>query len=296
MGIEFRSYAKLNLYLEVLNKRPDGYHNILTIFQMIDLHDKIHLNFNNSGRITVKTTRKDVPENEDNLVYMAIERFQEKTGLEFGADVFIEKNIPPGGGLGGGSSNAVATILALNKHFNYPLDHIGLKGLADSLGSDTAFFLYGGTVLAQGRGEKIIEILPTPDMWFILICPNLSVNTGKAYEEVSRALTKPEGDVNILTEALKGEDIERIGSNLFNHFTALLMDEKEVVEVYAKLKNSNGVRGVSITGSGSCVFALIDERDAAGRLLPQFQGNGDCWICRSISSSEYVKQFNKMEA
>ena len=296
MGIEFRSYAKLNLYLEVLNKRSDGYHNILTIFQMIDLHDKIHLNFNNSGRITVKTTRKDVPENKDNLVYRAIKRFQEETGLGFGADVFIQKNIPPGGGLGGGSSNAVATILALNKHFNYPLNHIGLKGLVDSLGSDTSFFLYGGTVLAQGRGEKIIEILPTPDMWFILICPYFSVNTGKAYEEVSRALTKPEGDVNILMEALKGEDIERIGSNLFNHFTALLMDEKEVVKVYTILKNSNGVCGVSITGSGSCVFALIDEGDAAERLLPQFQGNGDCWICRSISSSEYLKQFNKMEA
>ena len=296
MGIEFRSYAKLNLYLEVLNKRSDGYHNILTIFQMIDLHDKIHLNFNNSGRITVKTTRKGVPENEDNLVYRAIKRFQEETGLGFGVDVFIQKNIPPGGGLGGGSSNAVATLLALNKHFNYPLNHIGLKGLVDSLGSDTSFFLYGGTVLAQGRGEKIIEILPTPDMWFILICPNFSVNTGKAYEEVFRALTKPEGDVNILIEALKGEDIERIGSNLFNHFTALLMDEKEVVEVYTKLKNSNGVCGVSITGSGSCIFALIDERDAAGRLLPQFQGKGDCWICRSISSSEYVKQFYKMEA
>ncbi|RKZ15001.1 4-(cytidine 5'-diphospho)-2-C-methyl-D-erythritol kinase, partial [bacterium] len=160
MGIEFRSYAKLNLYLEVLNKRPDGYHNILTIFQMIDLHDKIHLNFNNSGRITVKTTRKDVPENEDNLVYMAIKRFQEKTGLEFGADVFIEKNIPPGGGLGGGSSNAVSTLLSLNRYFNYPLSLSSLKGIADSLGSDTAFFLYGGTVLAQGRGEKIIEILP----------------------------------------------------------------------------------------------------------------------------------------
>jgi len=296
MGIEFRSYAKLNLYLEVLNKRPDGYHNILTIFQMIDLHDKIHLNFNNSGRITVKTTRKDVPENEDNLVYRAIERFQEKTGLEFGADVFIEKNIPPGGGLGGGSSNAVSTLLSLNRYFNYPLSLSSLKGIADSLGSDTAFFLYGGTVLAQGRGEKIIEILPTPDMWFILICPNFSVNTGRAYEEVSRALTKPEGDVNILIEALKGEDIERIGSNLFNHFTALLMDEKEVVKVYSILKNSNGVCGVSITGSGSCVFALIDEGDAAERLLPQFQGNGDCWICRSISSSEYLKQFNKMEA
>ena len=172
---------------------------------------------------------------------------------------------------------------------------VRLKEISDKLGSDTSFFLYGGTVLSQGRGEKILEILPTPQMFFILYYPGFSVDTGEAYRSVYSNLTKPAVDVKFLIEGLKESDIGTVGANLFNHFAPLLMEVKEIKEVYSKLVKTEDVYGVGVTGSGSCIFALMEKRDVAENLLPKIQGSGKCWLCRSVSSAEYVEQFNQME-
>jgi len=177
----YKSPAKINLFLNVTSKRSDGYHEIQSIFQLIDLHDEISINLRKDSQITLNSNKKQII--KDNLIFTAIKKFLEYTKLKrIGMDIFPEKNIPIGSGLGGGSSNAAIVLLAMNKIYNSMLRISQLRTIANSIGSDVTFFLYGTNAWVEGIGDVVTPIYLKP-AWFILIHGKHKVSTSKIFSQ-----------------------------------------------------------------------------------------------------------------
>src|ERR1044072_7359911 len=180
-----KSYAKINWTLDVLFKREDGFHELRTIYQTVSLHDTLTLT-KTDGAIEISCDDGRVPVDETNLVYRAARELREVTGIKLGAGIAIEKRIPVAAGMGGGSSNAAATLLGLQKLWQVELDEGTLTEMAAKLGSDVPLFLLGGTLLGLGRGE---EVYPLPEVecnYLLLVNPGIAVSTAQAYQKLSR--------------------------------------------------------------------------------------------------------------
>ena len=175
------SYAKINLGLYVLKKRQDGYHEIQTIFQELEFHDLLYFR-KGSTALTITTDQPDLPVGENNLVYRAVQLLKHYTNCSDHIAIHIEKRIPLGAGLGGGSSNAAMTLRGMNRLFRLGLSQEELAALSAELGSDVSFFVYGGTALGTGRGEKIQPLPDIPGHWLILINPGLQISSRWAYK------------------------------------------------------------------------------------------------------------------
>uniref|UniRef100_A0A7C4Y480 4-diphosphocytidyl-2-C-methyl-D-erythritol kinase n=1 Tax=candidate division WOR-3 bacterium TaxID=2052148 RepID=A0A7C4Y480_UNCW3 len=294
-SLEIKSYAKINLFLDIVGKREDGYHNILTIFQMISFHDNIKISIKNGKGIKVITSNKNIPDDDRNLAYKAALYFLIETKIYKGIEIRIKKNIPTGGGLGGGSSNASATLLGLNKLFKKPLDIKRLKEISEKIGSDCPFFLVGGTVLAEEKGNKFKEFLPTPKLYILVFYPGFEVKTEYAYKNFLNHLTKKNIDVSLIINAIKGKRDIEIGKYLYNAFEdGYFKEHKDIYQLFNILKNGKCLGG-GVAGSGSCIYTIYRKK---GDLLEDFnylKNYGDVWIARTVSSSEYLKTFNLLE-
>lgn len=248
------SPAKVNLGLWVLNKREDGYHDIFTLFYTIDFYDRIFIK--ESLNLSVKTLNNDLDlQNENNLVYKAVVEFEKATGIEQNLEIVIEKNIPIGGGLGGGSSNAAAILNYLNKKYSYILSEEKLFNIAKKLGADVPFFLKGGFALAEGIGDKLTFLEKRLDKDIFIVCPNVKSETKKVYSNVkSEILTKKE-DLNIILSLIKEDNIDVLFDFIENKLgevaKGLYPEIKEVYDFLVYL----GYKPF-ITGSGSCIYVL----------------------------------------
>lgn len=267
------SYAKLNLYLAVLNKRKDNYHNIETIFEKIDLCDKIIFSNRPDKKITIACDSADIPLNGSNLAYKAARLLQNSFKSDKGVDIRIIKRIPAGSGLGGGSSNAASVLKGLNKLWGLGLSRKRLVAYAKKIGADVPFFIYD-TSFAQGfgRGDEIRQLkrLKQRKFWHILVVPKLKVSTPLIYrkwDSYSRrdrsVLTMPEDNVNILCLALRKNNFSLLGQSLFNGL------ERIAAGIYPEIKQIRerffdlGLRAILMSGSGSAVFGLARSRKEA---------------------------------
>jgi len=180
MPYHYKCPSKINLFLNVLNKRPDGYHSIQSIFQLINLYDSLKLSLRNDDKVTIKCNKKELE--SDNIIFDAIDLFKKKHGpKKIGLDIILKKNIPLGSGLGGGSSNAASTLLALNDIFEKNISMSRLLKLALSIGSDVPFFIRNKNAWVEGRGEVITEIFLKPH-WFVIIFSKQKISTKKMYD------------------------------------------------------------------------------------------------------------------
>ncbi|MDI6759123.1 MAG: 4-(cytidine 5'-diphospho)-2-C-methyl-D-erythritol kinase, partial [Candidatus Omnitrophota bacterium] len=254
------SYAKLNLYLKVRNRRKDNFHNIETLFERISLADRINLKSRPDKKIRIICSNPLMPKDNSNLCYRAAEIFKKKFKIDTGVDIQIIKRIPIGAGLGGGSSNAASVILGLNKLWGLKLSVRALARLAGRIGSDVPFFIYNTSfALAYGRGDKIrpLNNLNRIKLWHVLVVPGLKVSTpfiyGKWDELISlgkaEGLTMPKYNVNILISELTKKHILPVGL-LYNSL------ENITVNLYSQVKNiqkklkSLGLRSILMSGSG----------------------------------------------
>lgn len=261
--INILSYAKLNLTLDILDKRPDGYHNIHTIFQTISLHDTITLDEISSG-IEIICGYPGVPVDNMNLAWKAAEEVVNRYGQHGGLQIKIEKRIPPGAGLAGGSSNAAAVVIGLNRLWNLNLSTEEMINICSNLGSDAAFFIHGGTCEGSGRGEILNKLKPITETWFGIVMPEHPVSTAWAYSELERLqpvikngeytqnfIDKFPGDPNDLAYLL-GNDLE---TPVIAHYPEIVKAKSLFIEY--------GALGSLMTGSGSVVFGVaLDEYDA----------------------------------
>jgi 4-diphosphocytidyl-2-C-methyl-D-erythritol kinase len=285
-SIEIRSYAKINWTLDVLHRREDGFHEIRTIYQTVSLHDTLAL-IKTDGIIEVLCEDSRVPCDETNLAYKAAESLREAAGISKGARIEIDKRIPVAAGLGGGSSNAAATLLALVKLWQIEIDDRTLFGIAAILGSDVPFFLIGGTALGVGRGEEVYRIEQAESEHVLLVNPRFAVSTREAYEKLSR-LTMPWSALNIPFTLLAAKGVSGLPLVARNDLEeAVLAAHPEIAEVKRRLL-SLGARHAQMSGSGATVFGVFDNSQAIEQAESEARAAG-YWAqrVRTVDSRQY---------
>ncbi|MDP8299945.1 MAG: 4-(cytidine 5'-diphospho)-2-C-methyl-D-erythritol kinase [Candidatus Tantalella remota] len=251
--------AKINLYLEVLSKRDDGFHEIETLFERISLSDEISVEFA-QGPTRITCSDSGIPTGEDSLLYRTVSAFNEKTSKKASFVIDLKKNIPVAAGLGGGSTDAASLLLALNELSGYPLDNKELTEIGRSLGADIAFFLTDCRFAMGRRRGDVIETLESQlEMSHILVNPPFGVSTKEVYNNISGfTLTKKKGVDRMFSAFLKRRDIEGLAENLHNDLqTLVLRDFPVLAGVFSEMKKA-GSRGSLLSGSGPTVFGIFD--------------------------------------
>lgn len=263
--ISLTSCAKVNFGLRILRKRTDGFHDIQTILQTIDLQDELHISSAPKGSIQVLCQHPEVPSGSQNLAHRAARLIQQKCDVRRGCRIEIVKKIPSAAGLGGGSSNAAAALLGLNRIWKLNLSKEDLLGLAARLGSDVPFFLEGGTALAEGRGERLTPLQLVPDFWLVLIKPDFSIGTNWAYGQAKIPLTSNSQYVklNSLKQILT---LEQLLSFLDNDLEDAVEECYPSIGIIKEELLSKGAMGAAMSGSGSSVFGLVKTQAAAENL------------------------------
>ena len=262
------SHAKINLGLYVLGKRPDGYHDIWTIFQELEFHDVLYFT-KRDAPLTLTTNHPTLPVGDENLVCRAARAFAQKTGCPTQLAIHLEKQIPLGAGLGGGSSNAAAALCGLNQLFQVGASREELAALGATLGSDVPFFLHGGTAIGTGRGEQIEPLPDLPPCWILLINPRIHVSSAWAYKNINLKLTNFPTKNNVFSQQHNAvTDALRTLENML---------EEPVISHYpiiASIKNrllEEGAEWANMSGSGSTVFGVFKEKELAEQALRQIE-------------------------
>ncbi len=264
------SYAKLNLALKVVGRRPDGFHELVTLFERIDLHDDLLFSSARDGEFVIACDDRRVPCDERNLVWKAARVLAEGEGVAMAARITIRKRIPVAAGLAGGSSNGAAALTGLNKLWDLKLSRKKLEAYAAKIGSDVAFFLYDTPfAMGTGRGEIVKPLAFKMRLWHFLVVPKAPLLTKDVYGCFARyadALTNPEGDVNIILRSLKNNDPVGVGRGLFNDLEAPILELKPHLGKLKARVARQDVFGVAFSGSGPSVFAVVASRKEAERL------------------------------
>ena len=271
-SICLKSPAKLNLFLKVKNKRKDGFHNIETIFERINLFDTIKLKVNSLNKIRVFCSHPDVPLGSSNLCFKAAKLLRDEFGKSLGVDIYLNKRIPVAAGLGGGSSNAAFVLLGLNKLWHLGLTKKELLEFGSYLGSDVAFFVSQESfALGKARGEKILPLKGISPKWHILVIPPLKLKTFKVYEKLNLRLTKKRVSVNILIHALRRSTIAPLGRLLMNDLEeAAAKVQPGILRLKNRLKEI-GIEYPTLSGSGPAIFALANSKKQAQALKKSLQ-------------------------
>ena len=266
-----QSPAKLNLILDVLGKRPDGFHELRTIFERISLSDEITLIRKKGGRIRISCTHPHVPLGPSNLVYKAAQMLAQEFSITEGLDINIIKNIPVAAGLAGGSSNAAAVLSGLNRLWQLSLNNAQLVSYAARLGSDVAFFLYNSSyALGTGRGEIIKPLDVKTKLWHLLVTPRVKMLTKEVFARLKLNLTNKKDSVNILLPFLRKGEVVRLAGALSNDLEpAILSLRPDFIYLKKKLLDA-GAAGVCFSGSGPSVFAVSESQKHALSLRAQF--------------------------
>jgi len=274
--------AKLNLFLEVLGLRGDGYHELETVMQTVTLYDELTLELASSG-IRLVTESPDVPQTRENLAVRAAELLLEHTHRRLSATIRLEKHIPAGAGLGGGSSDAAAALRGLNRLWDLDLKRETLHDLASRLGSDVPFFLYGGTALCRGRGDQIAQIGGVSPFTYVVVWPRLRVSTKEVYEKLSPDLTKDFRDTKLFLRELTKDAEAGVFPHFFNRLESVTVKLHESLALLGRRMTESGLAGVTMTGSGSAFFGVARSRKEADLSMQNLNhiGVGDIFVVES---------------
>ena len=281
--ISLKAPAKVNLFLEILGKRDDGFHEIETIMQEIDLADSLQFEETQEG-VTLECNDKNIPANQDNLVCKAANLILEECGIRKGVIINLEKNIPVGAGLGGGSSDAATTLKALNSLWKVGLNNEELMEFAAKLGSDIPFFINGKTALCRGRGELITPVEVRNRMDYIILFPRVHISTETIYKNLKIDLTKKRKDVSFFLDALKYSEAASISKLLFNRLEEIIFATyPDLLQVKSTLESFDFC-GLSISGSGSAFFGLCNDRHQAEVIKSKIElsGMGNVFVATNV--------------
>jgi 4-diphosphocytidyl-2-C-methyl-D-erythritol kinase len=265
--------GKINLWLEVIGKRPDGYHELSSLMLPIAVYDELELTMGGTA-VSLECSHPDVPQDDGNLMWRAANRFRQETGCSQGMHIKLVKNIPVGAGLGGGSSDAGVLLAYLNQYMGNPLDHPALVNLARSLGADVAFFVASRPALARGIGEKLEWVAGLPAYPLLLIKPPVMVSTRSVYQKLT--LTSREAAITI--RALKAQpwDFQQV---LENDLESVTVVEFPVIAQIKQWLMDNGALGALMSGSGPTVFGIFSDVAQARKVESQAREVWPrCWV------------------
>ena len=272
------AFAKLNLTLDVLSRREDGYHDIRSVEQTISLRDDVVLNVGTGrkwalhcyqervrdGAEDMELATEGYPQDAENLAWRAAEVFFDRTGHDpEGLEIFINKRIPMQAGLGGGSADAAAVLRALNRHYGAPLSIGALSELGFSIGADVPFCVMCGTALVEGRGERITKLPDVPEIFFVVCKPDFSISTPELYRAIDGEFIEKRPDHKAMIANLQKGDLLGVGGSLRNVFEPLVMKEHFDVNYIKSMMFTYGAYGAQMTGSGSAVFGVYDSFEYA---------------------------------
>lgn len=258
--LTMESYGKINLCLDVLYKREDGYHELNTVMQQISLKDKLTFREIESG-IKLESFGLKIPLDSTNLVYKAWEYLKDLSGVEKGIHIIIEKNIPVAAGLAGGSSNAAATLKALNQLWNLNLSLEELMKIGGKIGADIPFCLLGGTALAQGIGDVLTPLKSFNDIHILLGNPGIGVSSEYAYSKINLE-EKDHLDISKLIEYMDKKDIKSVASSLENIMETFIIEEHPIIQGIKDNMISSGALGTLMSGSGPTVFGIYQDEES----------------------------------
>lgn len=271
--IQEKAYAKLNISLDVGRRRPDGYHDMTMVMQTVSLCDIVSIIETGDGKISAVSNMSFIPGDEKNLAVKAAKLFYEETGLACpGLEIRIEKNIPVGAGLAGGSADAAAVLRALNGINSNVLSVDKLLALAERAGSDVPFCLIGGTALATGRGEMLEELPPMPECFYLICKPFFSISTPELFKKLDSIKLRHHPDTDGIVSALGNGDLTEICRRMFNVFE-YVNDRRmrTVAEIRNALLNADAL-GAVMTGTGSAVYGVFADRSSAEKAKEQIPG------------------------
>lgn len=272
MKVYEKAPAKINLMLDVLRKRPDGFHEVEMIMTMVDLADRLELSELKRDTIIISSQAGYIPLDEKNLAFQAARLLKERCGISKGVHIHLDKHIPVAAGLAGGSSDAAAALRGLNRLWRLSLTDAELQVLGAELGSDIPFCVTGGTALATGRGEKLEPIASMPQCWVVLAKPPINVSTAEVYGRLRADRIAVHPSAKAMREAVEAGDFAAVCSRLGNVLEEVTLKLHPEVLRLKEAMVSLGADGVLMSGSGPTVFGLVSKQSKVARIYNGLRG------------------------
>ena len=273
--IVLEPFAKVNLGLDIVGRRDNGYHEVKMIMQSVDLKDSMTLTVNDTDIVTIMTDSKDIPADDSNIVVKAIKLLKQEYGIKKGISVELKKNIPIAGGMAGGSADAAAALRGMNELFNLKLDDKKLCELGVKLGADVPYCIMGGTMLSEGIGEVLTPLKSAPDCYVAIVKPAFSVSTKKVYEAYDSLsgdrIIHP--DIDGLIDAINEGDLYKMCTCMGNSLESVTEKEHTLIAEIKRILKEKGAVKAMMSGSGPTVFAIFDDKDKANSAISVFDNN-----------------------
>lgn len=268
------AFAKLNLTLDVLGKREDGYHDLQSVMQTISIRDDVEIDVGTGKPWKLLCSVEGIPTDERNLAWKAAKIYCDTLGKDpDGIEIRITKRIPSGAGMGGGSADAAAVLRALNRHYGEPLSILALAELGAQVGSDVPFCTLCGTAMVEGRGERLRKLPDMPDCVFVVCKPEFSVSTPELYQKIDEVAIAKRPDNGAMESALLAGDLGKVAENVFNVFDPVVTSDHLELNYIKSIFNSYGAVGFQMTGSGSAVFAIMPSFEYAAVVCNMLKDN-----------------------
>lgn len=268
------AFAKLNLTLDVLGKREDGYHDLKSVMQTVSIRDDIEIDIGTGKPWCLKCDKDGIPTDERNLAWKAAEVYLDTIGKDpNGLEIRITKRIPSEAGLGGGSADAAAVLRALNRHYGEPLSILALAELGAQVGSDVPFCTLCGTAMVEGRGERLRKLPNMPECVFVVCKPDFSCSTAEFYKKLDSCEIPKHPDNQAMESALLAGDLGKVAENVYNVFDPVVTSEHLEMNYIKSLFNSYGALAYQMTGSGSAVFAIMPNFEYAAVVCNMLKEN-----------------------
>ena len=281
--ISLKALAKINLGLDVLGKREDGYHEVRMVMQTIHLYDRVEIKKTRSPHIHVETNLYYLPVNEDNLVYRAAKLMKDEFQIKEGVRIVLQKFIPVAAGLAGGSSDAAAVLVGMNRIFNLGLKQNKLMELGLKIGADVPFCIMRGTALAEGIGEKLTALPPMPKCPVLIAKPAISVSTKAVYEGLKLYDGMEHPDIDGVVEGIQQKDLKGVASHMGNILETVTIPMYPVIEDIKKLMLENGALNAMMSGSGQTVFGLFPNEKEIRRAYEALKQSG---LAKNVYTSD----------
>ena len=272
--ISINAMAKINLGLDVLRRRENGYHDVKMIMQTVNIYDTLDFVKLQESKIVVKTDTMELPTDENNLIYKAAKLLFEKCGVIEGVEITLTKRIPIAAGMAGGSTDAAAALVGINTLFDLNLSMDELKEIGVKIGADVPYCIEGGTALSEGIGEILTKLPDAPDCFVVVAKPEISVSTKYVYENLHANELKYHPDIDGMVAAIRENDLDGVCRRMENVLETVTETKYPVISELKKLLKDAGAENSLMSGSGPTVFAIFKEEEIANRALEAVKNSG----------------------
>lgn len=272
--VKIKAMAKVNLGLDVLRRRENGYHDVKMVMQTVDLYDVLTVNKEEDEGIHITSNIGELPLNEDNLIYKAASLLFDKAGKEYGVSIHLDKNIPIAAGMAGGSTDAASTLLALNELFAFDYTKEELARIGVKIGADVPYCIYGGTYLSEGIGEVLTKLPDAPDCYIVIAKPPIGVSTKYVYENLHIETVSEHPDMDGMVEAIRNGNLKGVTDKMGNVLETVTVKKYPEIATMKKCLLENGAENALMSGSGPTVFGIFTEKETADKALMELEKTG----------------------